>query len=160
MLSCLSKLNTLLRQHLQISQNLNQKLQKELTESPISKEEVIDLEIENREVRFNRKNLLFISSEGNYLAFHFLKDHTKTSALYRGRLKKLEEDLENYPEFFRCHRSLIININHVESTKGNSQGLSVKLLQHDDFLPVSRPNIKELRRQMNRNWGLNSPFIT
>lgn len=135
-------LNT--RQHLQLSQELNQKLQRQLRASQLQGEPTIDLVMENKSVSFFRDQLIYINSEGNYLAFH-LKG-SKTPILYRERIKTIEKSLAPYPEFFRCHRSIIINLNFVESSKGNSQGLALKLFHTDKDLAVSRSNIKALRR--------------
>ncbi len=154
----LIRYNLITRQHLQLSQELNQKLQRQLHDRQFEGKEVIEMTLEDKTVLFPRDQLIYISSEGNYLAFYFKE--SKRPVLHRGRLKEMEKILENYPEFFRCHRSLIINLNYIESSKGNSQGLSLQLRHIDEYLPVSRPNIKALRRILDKESGRDTPFVT
>ena len=149
----LIRYNIITRKHLQVSQDLNQDLKTQLifVQPPVDETEVIELELEKKSVTIPRNKLKFISSEGNYLAFHFQEEKKTQSQLFRGRIKQMEEALMDYPEFFRCHRSFIVNLKFIESTRGNSQGLSIKLYDENDRLPVARSNIKQLRLRLKRN---------
>ncbi|MBX2871313.1 MAG: LytTR family DNA-binding domain-containing protein [Saprospiraceae bacterium] len=158
----LVRYNWVSRQNLQASQDLNQQLKAQISleKEAEHQQEQIPLFLENKPVEISRSKLLYIRSEGNYLAFHFEPGFSKSPLLVRGRIKQLEEVLSRYPEFFRCHRSFIVNLNHVSSTRGNSQGLSIQLRHSTDRLPVARPKIKALRLNMEKQLEKNKPFIT
>lgn len=158
----LIRYNWITRQNLQASQDLNQQLRAQISleEQAADQQEQIHLSLENKSIEVPRSKLLYIRSEGNYLAFLFAPDYAKSPLLFRGRIKQLEKVLANYPEFFRCHRSFIVNLNHISSTRGNSQGLSIQLHNSADKLPVARPKIKALRLHMDMRLGKHKPFIT
>lgn len=142
----LIRYNFLARKHLQISQDLNGEFKSQLefkmdTETNVN----IELYLENSKVSFNRNDLKYISAEGNYITLHFRNDENKTPKLFRATLKQTEVLLQDFHEFFRCHRSYIINLNAVESSLGNSQGLSVKMFNEEIQIPVARPKIKSLK---------------
>lgn len=145
----LIRYNILTKKHLQIAQELNQYLHDQLKVKRSAKRppQTIEFLLENKSATIQRNQLRYISSEGNYLAFHF----KKKKQLFRGRIKNMEQVLKDYPEFFRCHRSFIINLNHVESTFGNSQGLHVKLFHKAERIPVARPKIKQLKQLLEKN---------
>lgn len=144
----LSRYNYLARKHLEIAQNLNQKLKAQLstTDSKALQKELIVLQFENQKLSFSRKNLIFLVSESNYVRISYLKNDKVSQQLIRGRIKQMEKDLIPYKEFFRCHRAFIINLNFVASTTGNSQGLKLKLSLTDQLIPVSRSHVKKLRQ--------------
>lgn len=158
----LIRYNWITRQNLQASQDLNQKLKAQilLKKQEVDQEELIPLWLENKSIEVPRSKLLYIRSEGNYLAFHFELGFSKSPLLLRGRIKQLEETLSDYPEFFRCHRSFIVNLNGIDVTRGNSQGLSIQLNGTADTLPVARPKIKALKRRMEEQLTRSKPFIT
>ena len=158
----LIRYNWITRQNLQASQDLNQQLKAQilLEKQAVNPEELIPLFLENKPMEVPRSKLLYVRSEGNYLAFHFESGFSKSPLLVRGRIKQLEETLSSYPEFFRCHRSFIVNLNHISSTRGNSQGLNIQLHYSTDRLPVARSKIKALRLKMEKKLKKNKPFIT
>ncbi|MEM7186911.1 MAG: LytTR family DNA-binding domain-containing protein [Bacteroidota bacterium] len=145
----LIRYNVLARKHLQVSQELNRQLREELHQlAPISAEETIELLLENKSVVFKRAELNYIKSEGNYVSLHLASVENRTPKLYRARMKETEEALAKFPEFFRCHRSFLINLNRIESSHGNSQGLFIKVIGDTSRIPVARPNISFLRKRI------------
>lgn len=147
----LIKYNFLARKHLQISQDLNGKFKAQLGIKLASKNNSdIEIYLENSMISFRRDNLKYISAEGNYITLHFKNNEKKMPTLFRTTLKQVESSLQDFPTFFKCHRSFIINLNAVESSIGNSQGLSVKLIDEDFKIPVARPKIKLLKLHLNQ----------
>lgn len=143
----LFKYNILARQHLQMSQSINDELKTQLA---YNNEDEIELYLENRALSFNRDELKYISAEGNYIELHFRGNENRTPKLHRARLKEVEASLDQFPEFFRCHRSFIVNLNTVVSSTGNSQGLFIKVIRDDKKIPVARPKIKLLKHHLNQ----------
>ncbi len=59
-------------------------------------------------------------------------------SLVRSTLKRAEEILITHPNFFKCHRAFIVNLDKVVHVEGNAQGYKIKLDGYDELIPVSR----------------------
>ena len=66
---------------------------------------------------------------------------TKKKYKIRMTLKKMEKELSKY-SFFRCHKSYLINMNHIQSLKQDS------VIVNDDQVPVSRHRMKNLKVEL------------
>jgi hypothetical protein len=82
--------------------------------------------------------VLYISSADNYIEIHFLEDGAEKKKLLRGTLKKTEEILSAYQQFFRCHRMHIVNLEKIVKVGGNAQGYKIHLQNAAAAIPVSR----------------------
>lgn len=153
----LIRYNIRTRQHLQIAQELNESF----TNGSASGKEVppsICLLLENREITLDRNDLLSIRAEGNYIALN-IREADK-SHLFRATMKQVEEMLGEFPEFFRCHRSHMINLNAISFLKGNSQGLFAEVSDSPEKIPVARSKIKRLREAYQQKQHMGKQFIT
>ncbi len=148
----LIRYNFLTRRHLQISQELNLNREGQFGLLQNSQEgESVELRLEDDTIVIVNSDLKYISAEGNYVALHFKNEEKTAPQLYRATMKQVEEQLKSLPEFFRCHRSFIINLHAIESSRGNSQGLFIKMDRDDHKIPVARPKIKLLRHCLKQN---------
>jgi hypothetical protein len=125
-----------------LSQNIQdfQKTSIEEQENKIIKNEKINLLAENEKdtISLNINDLLYIESADNYANIVFFKDKKIQKELLRGALKRFENQLENLPFIQRCHRSFIVNLQHVEDINGNAQGYRIALKNCDAIVPVAR----------------------
>jgi hypothetical protein len=83
-------------------------------------------------------DIRYITSADNYVRIHFIRDHQSSSHLLRNTLRKAEEALAPFPQFFRCHRAYIVNLSAVEHVIGNAQGYKLHLKDVEEPIPVSR----------------------
>jgi hypothetical protein len=83
-------------------------------------------------------DLLYIESADNYSTIVFVKQDKIQKELLRGSLKRFEQQLEQFSQIQRCHRSYIVNLNRVLDISGNAQGYRVTLPNLNDTIPVSR----------------------
>lgn len=83
-------------------------------------------------------DILYITSADNYIQIHFIRDNKPGSHLLRNTLRKAEEALAAFPQFFRCHRAYIVNLQAVEHVSGNAQGYKLHLKNVEELIPVSR----------------------
>jgi hypothetical protein len=83
-------------------------------------------------------DIRYITSADNYVQIHFIKDNKQVAQLLRNTLRKAEEALSTYPQFFRCHRAYIVNLSAVEHVSGNAQGYKLQLKDVAEPIPVSR----------------------
>lgn len=104
--------------------------------------------LKKESLNFMANEFLFAVSEGNYVVFHLHKDRDTKKIPIRNSIYNIEKQLQDIPFFFRCHRGFIINLNMVESKKGNSSGYLLKMKHTTDTIPVSRKNIKEFDQLM------------
>jgi DNA-binding LytR/AlgR family response regulator len=58
--------------------------------------------------------------------------------LLRSTLSLIHQQLGSFEFFIKCHRSYVVNRNHIVSTSGNAQGLKLKLKDIEEPIPVSR----------------------
>lgn len=71
---------------------------------------------------------------------------TKKKYEIRMTLKKMEEELSKY-SFFRCHKSYLINMNHIQSLKQDS------VIMNGEEVPVSRHRMKNLKIELSNVLG-------
>lgn len=82
--------------------------------------------------------LLFVESVGNYVEVHWLNVAQGQKTVLRSTLKEIEMALADYPQFLRCHRAFVVNLNAVSRTEGNARGYQLALTGTDAPVPVSR----------------------
>lgn len=102
------------------------------------------------------EQLLFIKSADNYVAVYFKKDDKVRKELVRTTLKRLENELDEYP-IRRCHRSYMVNINNISVSMKSNQGLSLGLKNYsDEAIPVSKNYKAFFTRLIKQKEGLKS----
>ncbi len=88
-------------------------------------------------------SFLFAVSDNNYSTVFFRHEGNLQRQLLRLSLKKLEDQLEEYPELVRCHRSYIVNTSAIRDVKGNARSLYLILEGVEESVPVSRAKAAE-----------------
>ena len=99
-------------------------------------------------LRLSADQLLFIRSFENYNEINFVENGEPSKRLMRGTLKSMETALQNHPEFYRCHRSYIVNLEKINHVSGNSQGLKLHFREVSEMIPVARAQVSEIRRKL------------
>jgi len=107
---------------------------------------IIKSELKSDDLLLSADNFLFAESADNYLLISFLENGIVKKKLVRTTLSKLEIDFSAVESMLRCHRAFFINLNHVESFKGNAQGLQVKLKWIATEVPVSRKMVPAIKK--------------
>lgn len=82
--------------------------------------------------------LLAAESLANYAELYWLKGDVLQKTTLRLTLKEVENVLANYPQFFRCHRAFVVNLNAVQHTTGNARGYQLTVRNLAQEIPVSR----------------------
>ena len=144
----LFRYNVLARKYLQISQELNEQFQKQLKFQEPNNNDPVVLTLEKKEFVFNKNEILFISAEGNYVAIHCTKGQTVSKKLFRNTISQMESMLQDHSQFFRCHRSYLVNLNTIKATQGNSQGLFIRMDNGTVKIPVARSKVKLLKASL------------
>ena len=110
-----------------------------------SKEEVILIRGHGNdiELRLNPQDLIYLKADGNYLEVFFYNRKVIQKKLIRSSLRSIAEVLPRN-SFIRCHKSFIINGNHIISVEGNARNLTLYLKNITMGIPVSRSRVKAI----------------
>ncbi len=100
-------------------------------------------EYQNERVEVYIDDLHLVGSASNYIKLFYTNKEKLIYSIIRQTLKKAEETILKYPNFFKCHRAFIINLDKVIHVEGNAQGYKVRIEGYDELIPVSRNLNKE-----------------
>jgi len=134
----------LLRSHLKYAQQLNKKL----IESKQQKEKLIHFESDYKKDNLIIKSdsLILIKSSDNYIEVYYKSDGIVKKQMVRSSLKKAEESIQDFDFIMKCHRTFIVNINHIKEIQGNSQGYKLYIENLDFTALVSQKYIKDFNK--------------
>lgn len=89
------------------------------------------------------EQIRYLAAADNYVQVFYVQQGQLKSKMLRSTLKKMEEALAGYPQFFRCHRTYLVNMDKVQHVSGNAQGYRLHLEALEETVPVSR-NLNEV----------------
>ncbi len=89
-------------------------------------------------------DLLFCEARQNYVRCCYLQQGQLTEQIIRATLSGLEEQLDD-SQLVRCHRSFLVNSEHIGKAYGNAQGLRLEVHHTEEVIPVSRAYVKTFR---------------
>jgi len=110
----------------------------------------IDSKLKKEKLNFYPDQLLYATSDGNYVVFYLYRNNKVEKEIIRNSISNIEEQLSPFPSMVRTHRAFIVNIKKVYLKKGNALGYQLKLSNIDHELPVSRQNIKTFDWQFDK----------
>lgn len=135
-------------QHQALSHELSQRLSKQENHIEEAPKEIAEISITasngNIALTLHPDQINYLKSESNYVEIYFAAATKSEKTLIRNTLKAMEAQLVD-KQFFRCHKSYIVNLNKIERISGNAQGLKLHLKDSDKILPVSRKNNEVLK---------------
>lgn len=105
---------------------------------PVSNKITLLGDYQNEKVEVYIDDLHMVASASNYVKVFHLQKGNLVYSIIRSTLKKTEETLLLHPNFFKCHRAYIINLDKVVHVEGNAQGYKLRIEGHDELIPVSR----------------------
>jgi len=102
----------------------------------------ISSSLKKESLNFRASELLYVSSDGNYVDFHLYRDANIENVPIRNSISNIEQQFSGIPYYFRCHRAFIVNLNQVSGKKGNALGYQLTLRHCPEKIPVSRQKVK------------------
>lgn len=102
-------------------------------------------ENQNEVLTLQADQVAYLAAQDNYVQVFYLEKDALKNRLLRTTLRKMEETLSDWPQFFRCHRTFLVNFDKVVKVSGNAQGYRLHLQHLEETIPVSR-NLNELVR--------------
>lgn len=118
--------------------SFSKRLERALSKINKNDEDFITIQMKNYVKKLPIKDLLYIEVQNHDLIFK-TKEH---DYIGRGTLNDYEKSLKKF-DFFRCHRSYLVNISKVDGYKGNEIDIS------SNIIPISRTTKKELMERLN-----------
>lgn len=127
----------LLRKNLQAAEKMNAEIYQT---KPSTSNIVLDFKSENgrEDFRCALDDLLLIESTGNYVTIHLFQNGQRRKQLLRNSLARISAALPDTPTLFHCHRTYIVNMQHIKSVTGNSQGYKIRLDNYSELIPIAR----------------------
>lgn len=113
----------------------NKKQNEVIISKKLIKEITINSDNGKENITFQIDNLVYITSQGNYASFFLKNEKDLTEKILRVTLTKIANELEEYSNIIRCHKSYIVNINVINDISGNARGYLLK----SDFIPIDIP---------------------
>ena len=119
-------------------------------EIPVASKSIV-LTSENGKERLSLQpdQLLYVESVGNYVDVHWLNADQLQKTVLRNTLKDVADALATYPQFFRCHRAFLVNLQAINQTEGNARGYQLTLKGNAEKIPVSRSYLDAFDERMN-----------
>jgi len=105
-------------------------------------------EYHNEQLRLLSSQVLYLEAADNYVAVYFQKEGKTTKKLIRSSLSRMEKELDGFPQFLRCHRSYIINLEQVVSVRGNSKKREAQLRGLEEVIPIARKKADRLQKSL------------
>jgi DNA-binding LytR/AlgR family response regulator len=138
--------NRSLSQHLQEAQDLNKKLAEEIPPlQTIYNSDPITLSGNTKDfIKLHPEQFIYLEAYGNYVKVNYVEGKSVKQKLLRTTIKQMEDALASVPFIIRCHRAYLVNIKHITSVKGNSQGYKVSFDYPTEDVPVSRGYTRDL----------------
>ena len=93
--------------------------------------------------------IAYLAAQDNYVQIFFFEKEELKSKMFRATLRKMEDALADWPQFFRCHRTYVVNFDKIEKVSGNAQGYRLHLTDLEETIPVSRNLNEAVRLRLN-----------
>lgn len=111
------------------------------------RQEHIELVSESRseKLALDSGELILAKSAENYVEIHYLSGGNGTKKLLRTTFKSIEDQLRPFSQMIRCHRTYIINMDHVIKLHREYGRIYLKMNGVDEDIPVSRQYLLGIR---------------
>lgn len=135
--------NKMLRSRLKLAGEINKKLQ----DHKLIQEKIVyfNSDYQKDSLAIKVSMLLLIRSANNYIEVFWKEGDLVRRQMIRCSMTYAEEVLREHKFVVKCHRSFIVNINHIDRFEGNLQGYKL-YFEHIDFpIPVSKSFASKLQ---------------
>jgi DNA-binding LytR/AlgR family response regulator len=89
--------------------------------------------------------LAFIKSADNYVEVVYKEGDTLKKKLLRNTLKNIEQQLRQYTNFIRCHRTCVVNVHFVDKLTRTYNNHWLVIKEYHEQIPVSRQYLLKLK---------------
>lgn len=124
--------------------DMNKKM-KILEEAQLSAYIPINDEKGEMKISVRREDLLLLESADNYVCVWYLSSGTIKKTMIRNTMKKLEDLLSSDKHVVRCHRSYMVNLDHIKVLRREKEGFFIEL-GHENVpeIPISSKYVETI----------------
>jgi DNA-binding LytR/AlgR family response regulator len=117
------------------------------------RQEQIELASDNRseKLALASSELILVKSAENYVEILYLAGGTGTKKMLRATFKSIEDQLAPYSQMIRCHRSYMVNMDHVLRLHREYGRIYLKMNGIDEDIPVSRQYLLGIKNALGSN---------
>jgi len=135
--------NKMIRSHLKLADEMNKKLK----ENKSIQEKIVyfNSDYQKDSLAIKVSSLLCIKSANNYIEVFWKEVETVKSQMIRCSMVNAEGILKEHKFIYKCHRSFLVNINHIDKIEGNSQGYRLYFENVNFPIPVSKNLLSKLQ---------------
>lgn len=95
-----------------------------------------------------REDLLYLEAADNYVLIHYLDGDKQLKYMIRTTLKRIEQEFSG-KNLVRCHRSFMINIDHVRTIRKEKEGLIISFESPVNItVPISKTYLDVFVRKL------------
>ncbi len=119
----------------------------------IQENKIIELFSENKSEKLHLQlnDIFLIRSADNYIEVVFSDNGQIKKNLIRNTLRNVESQLSIYREFIRCHRTCIVNTNHIEKLDKHYHAYAISFHGYNEQVPVSRQYLLKVKETLGVN---------
>jgi len=139
--------NKILKRYLQNALELTRLTEFDIDEKENKDKIKIVSDNKSESLEISLKNLAVIKSANNYIEVFWIEGNETHKTLIRNTLTNIENQLKNYPNFMRCHRTSLVNKLFIEKKISDSHGLHIRLKGLDELVPVSRQYLLKIKEE-------------
>ena len=114
---------------------------------PIKKRLLFKGQYKKDQIRLLEEQILFLTSEDNYVALHYVEQGEHKTHLIRATMGSLLDQV-NSELLVRCHRSYVVNISRIKKMRKSASRDVLFLNDYDKMFPVSRGYRDELLQKL------------
>ena len=101
---------------------------------------------ESLEVR--PSDVVFATSEGNYVRVHYINNGNEHNMLIRTSMKNVADLLCRQSYIMQCHRAFIVNLHHVEKVESRNSGIALVMQYGEETVLVSKQYAAEVKEKL------------
>lgn len=101
---------------------------------------------ESLEVR--PSDVVFATSEGNYVRVHYINNGNEQNMLIRTSMKNVSDLLCRQSYIMQCHRAFIVNLRHVEKVESRNSGIALVMQYGEESVLVSKQYASEVKERI------------
>jgi DNA-binding LytR/AlgR family response regulator len=136
--------NTLLIQEKKAVQNLIERYE----DSTLNKTIEFASETGTEALKLGVADLVFIRSADNYVEIIYQEAEAFKKKLIRNTMKGIEKQVQELPNFARCHRTCIVNLHFVEKLEKYQDSYYITLNGYGERIPVSRQYLLKIKEML------------
>ena len=99
----------------------------------------------NENIRLSLSDIVVVRSADNYVEILFSENKVLKKKLVRNTLNHVEQQLKPFTLFIRCHRTCIVNVDHINSVNRKINSYWLTILNLDEQIPVSRQYLLKVK---------------